>query len=200
MLNIDILEKKINKTIKGQEILDLVTPSIDPSIEIFYKTAILTTDEMVMRSDLVAQLHCGNQNRLGVLLKLNSIGNPFSIDSNEVLFIPDYETQNNIVRSPSQDSKSDIRKSFRKDLQDRISKISEDRREYLNAVSMSEQATQIPLPPNVTQPGSGEEQFKVENGRLIFGSNVGVCRTNIQQNKSVATIKSRFAQRQIFET
>jgi hypothetical protein len=153
---------------------------------------------------------------MGILLKVNSISNPFSLDSNEVLFIPDYESQNSIIRSPSEDAKSDIRKTFRKDLQDRISKISDGRKEYLNALAISEQAeagvgvgvgpggsgasTQVPLPPNVIQPGEEEGQFKVENGRLIFGSNVGVCRTNIQQNKSAATIRSRFAQRQIFES
>jgi hypothetical protein len=113
-----------------------------------------------------------------------------------------------IVKSPEADAKEDVRKSFRKQLQERISKVSEQRKEYLNSVAISEAAqngtdaaqfaTQTPLPPNVALEGS--EQFKVENGKLIFGSDIGVCRTKIQQNKSVATIKSRFAQRQIFES
>jgi hypothetical protein len=205
MLNIDILNSKINRQVRGQEILDLTTSSIDRGYLFNYTRAVLVSEEMVMRPDLLAQMYCGDQNRMGVLLKVNSIGNPFSLDFDEVLFIPDYEAQYSIIKSPAEEGNSDIRKSFRKDLQDRISKISEGRKEYLNAVSISEQAqnqapTQIPLPPNVTQPGDEEGQFKVENGRLIFGSNVGVCRTNIQQNKSVATIKSRFAQRQIFES
>lgn len=199
MLNIDILDSKINRKVNGQEILDLVTPSIDRGYSLGYSRAVLVSEEMVMRPDLLAQMYCGNQSKLGVLLKVNSISNPYSLDSDDILFIPDYESQYGIIQSPSDSGNNETRKSFRKDLQDRISQISEGRKEYLNAVSISEQAD-VPLPPNVTQASDEDGQFKVENGRLIFGSNVGVCRTNIQQNKSVATIKSRFAQRQIFES
>ena len=201
MLNIDVIDKKIEKTIKGQQIVDLTTQSIDTSYEPNYTRAIVTTEEMVMRPDLVAHTYCGGQNNLGILLKINSISNPFSVNSNEILFIPDSETFSRLAVKPDDEQKEDIRKSFRKELQNRISKISEQRKEYLNSVSVSEAAaapTQTPLPPNVTQEGGS--QFKVENGKLIFGTNVGVCRTQIPQNKSVATIKSRFAQRQIFES
>lgn len=209
MLNIDIIEKKIERTIKGQDILDLTTQAIDNSYNPNYSRAIIVTEEMVMRPDLVAQMYCADQSRLGILLKINSISNPFSIDAGEILFIPDGDTMNNLIKLPEEEIKNDVRKSFRKQLQERISKVSEQRKEYLNSVKISDAAqggtganqigNQTPLPPNVNQEGS-EGQFKVENGKLIFGANVGVCRTKIQQNKSVATIKSRFAQRQIFES
>jgi hypothetical protein len=140
-------------------------------------------------------MYCGNQNNMGTLLKVNSISNPFSIDSNEVLFIPDSDTINKLPKKQTPEQQDDVRKSFRKKLQERISKVSEQRKEYLNSVNISQAAV---LPPNVSPEGA--EQFKVENGKLIFGSDIGVCRTKIQQNKSVATIKSRFAQRQIFES
>ena len=208
MLNIDILDKKVTKIINGEEILDLVTQTIDNTYSPKYARAMITTDEMVMRPDLAATMYCGNQSKLGILLKMNSISNPFSLDAREILFIPDTDTMSRIVKSPEADVKEDVRKSFRKQLQERISKVSEQRKEYLNSVAISEAAqegagaaqfaTQTPLPPNVALEGS--EQFKVENGKLIFGSDIGVCRTKIQQNKSVATIKSRFAQRQIFES
>lgn len=197
MISIDILENKQEKLINGISIIDLTTRSIDQSVTPGYSRFIVTTEEMTMRADLVSHMYCGSHNKLGTLLKLNSIGNPFSLDNNEVLFIPDSDTLNNLPRKPSGEEQGEIRKSFRKQLQERISKVSEDRKEYLNSVSISE-ATQVPLPPNVAQEGS--EQFKVENGKLIFGSDIGVCRTKIQQNRSVATIKSRFAQSQIFES
>lgn len=199
MLSIDILEKKVTAIINGEEIIDLVSQTIDSNYVPNYTRAIITSDEMVMRPDLAASMYCGSHNKLGILLKMNSISNPFSLDSSEVLFIPDSETMRRIVKTPDSGVKEDARKSFRKKLQERISKVSEQRKEYLNSVSISESAqTQPPLPPNVSPDGA--EQFKVENGKLIFGSDVGVCRTKIQQNKSVATIKSRFAQRQIFES
>jgi len=208
MLDIDILDKKVTKIINGEEILDLVTQTIDNTYSPKYSRVVITTEEMVMRADLASAMYCGNQNKLGTLLKMNSISNPFSLDAREILFIPDTETMTRIIKKPDVNTKEDVRKSFRKQLQERISKVSEQRKEYLNSVAISEAAregagaaqfaTQTPLPPNVALEGS--EQFKVENGKLIFGSDIGVCRTKIQQNKSVATIKSRFAQRQIFES
>jgi len=195
MLHIDILENKKTRVINGEEILDLTTPSVDTEVKIGFSRLIMTTEEHVMRPDLVSAMYCGNQKNMGILLKVNSISNPFSIDSNEALFIPDSETINKLPRKQTPELQDDIRKSFRKKLQERISKVSEERKEYLNSVNISQAAV---LPPNVTPEGA--EQFKVENGKLIFGSDIGVCRTKIQQNKSVATIKSRFAQRQIFES
>lgn len=197
MLEIDILQNKGTKIINGEEILDLVSQSVNTEVSIGYSRLIMTTEEHVMRPDLVSAMYCGNQNNMGTLLKVNSISNPFSLDVGEVFFIPDSETVNRLPRKNTTEVQSENRTSFRKQLQERISKVSEQRKEYLNSVEISE-STQIPLPPNVAQEGS--EQFKVENGKLIFGSDIGVCRTKIQQNKSVATIKSRFAQRQIFES
>jgi hypothetical protein len=187
MISIDILDNKQEKIINGINMIDLTTQSINQDINPGYARFIVTTEEMTMRADLVSHMYCGSQDKMGTLLKLNSIGNPFSLDSNEVLFIPDSATLSNLPRKPVGEEQGEVRKSFRKQLQDRISKVSENRKEYLNSVSISE-ATQVPLPPNVAQEGS--EQFKVENGKLIFGSDIGVCRTKIQQNKSVATIKS----------
>lgn len=197
MLEIDILQNKGTKIINGEEILDLISTSVNTNIQIGYSRLIMTNEEHVMRPDLVSAMYCGNQNNMGTLLKVNSISNPLSIDSGEILFIPDSETVNRLPAKNIPEVQEDTRKSFRKKLQDRISKISEQRKEYLNSVEISE-ATQTPLPPNVSPEGA--EQFKVENGKLIFGADIGVCRTKIQQNKSVATIKSRFAQRQIFES
>lgn len=195
MLNIDILQNKQEKVINGQSILDLVSPSMNNSIVPNYTKAIITTEEMVMRPDLAAQMYCGSHHKVGILLKVNSISNPFSIDANELLLIPDRQTMEDLAKPVDKPMNSEIRNSFRKQLQNRISQISDSRKEYLNAVNIS---TEAQLPPNVTQ--EGQEQFKVVDGKLIFGSDIGVCRTKIQQNKSVATIKSRFAQRQIFES
>jgi len=187
MLEIDILENKREITINGVTSIDLISPAVNSDVDINYSRLIVTTDEHIMRPDLVSAMYCGNQKNLGLILKLNSISNPFSIDSGEILFIPDASTISNAPRKPATDAQNEVRKSFRKQLQDRISQVSSQRKEYLNSVQISE-ATQQPLPPNVTTQGS--EQFKVEDGKLIFGSDIGVCRTKIQQNRSVATIKS----------
>jgi hypothetical protein len=195
MLSIDILQNKQEKVINGQSVLDLVSPSMNNTIVPNYTKAVITTEEMVMRPDLAAQMYCGSHNKVGILLKVNSISNPFSVDANELLLIPDRQTMDDLAKPRDKPINTEARNSFRKQLQDRISQVSNSRKEYLNAVNIS---TEAQLPPNVTQ--EGQEQFKVVDGKLIFGSDIGVCRTKIQQNKSVATIKSRFAQRQIFES
>lgn len=195
MINIDTIENKPTKEINGQEIVDLTFKSVNTDVNPGYARVILVTREMVMRPDLVAHMYCGSHNKVGSLLKINSISNPFSVDEGDVLFIPDSQTLRDIVAKPAEAETSEIRRSFRKQLQERISQVSEQRKEYLNSVQISSVAS---LPPNVIK--EGDEQFKVQDGKLIFGSDIGVCRTKIQQNKSVATIKSRFAQRQIFET
>lgn len=195
MIRIDTLENKPVKIVNGEEILDLTFKSVNSDIIPGYSRIILVTREMVMRPDLVAHMYCGSHNKVGSLLKINSISNPFTLDEGDILFIPDSETMNKIVAKPAESDASEARKSFRKQLQERISKVSEQRKEYLNSVDISSAAA---LPPNIVK--EGDEQFKVLDGKLIFGSDIGVCRTKIQQNKSVATIKSRFAQRQIFET
>jgi hypothetical protein len=195
MLSIDILENKQEKVINGESIMDLVSPSLNNTITPNYSKFVVSTEEMIMRPDLAAQMYCGSHNKVGILLKLNSISNPFSLNVNELLLIPDRKTIDDLSKPIDKPMNMEIRNSFRKQLQDRISQVSNSRKEYLNAVNMS---TEAQLPPNVTK--QGEEQFKVVDGKLIFGSDIGVCRTKIQQNKSVATIKSRFAQRQIFES
>jgi len=195
MISIDTIENKPVRVINGEEILDLTFKSVNTDINPGYARVILVTREMVMRPDLVAHMYCGSHNKVGSLLKINSISNPFSVDEGDVLFIPDSQTLRDIIAKPVEAETSEIRRSFRKLLQERISQVSEQRKEYLNSVQISSAAA---LPPNVIK--EGDEQFKVLDGKLIFGSDIGVCRTKIQQNKSVATIKSRFAQRQIFET
>lgn len=195
MISIDTIENKPVRVINGEEIVDLTFKSVNTDVNPGYARVILVTREMVMRPDLVSHMYCGSHNKVGSLLKINSISNPFSVDEGDVLFIPDSQTLRDIVAKPAEAETSEIRKSFRKQLQERISQVSEQRKEYLNSVQISSAAV---LPPNVIK--EGDEQFKVLDGKLIFGSDIGVCRTKIQQNKSVATIKSRFAQRQIFET
>ena len=130
MIDIDVLENKPEVTVNGETIIDLTARSVDPDIVPGFSKFIFTNEEMVMRPDLAAHMLCGSHNRMGTLLKVNSIGNPFSLDVNEFLFVPDTETINKLSKRPQGEEPKDIRKSFRKELQDRISKISETRKEY----------------------------------------------------------------------
>jgi hypothetical protein len=86
-------------------------------------------------------------------------------------------------------------RSFRKELQEKISQVSKERLEYLNSKNISNLAD-TPLPPNLLQ--EGQQQILVEGGKLLFGPDIGECRTKTKKNVSVTDIKTKLAQKNIF--
>ena len=67
---------------------------------------------------------------------------------------------------------------------------------YLNSKNISNLA-ETPLPPNILQ--AGQKQIKVSEGKILFGPDIGHCRTNSPKNVSVSDIKSRIANKNIFK-
>ena len=198
MLSIDVLKNKPVNNINSQDILDLTVSSISTTGQgsLSFIDVVQCPYELEMRPDLISKYYLNNQDNMGMLLKLNGISNPFSVEMGDIFFIPAIDSINSLAAN-NQNSKQgpDDRQSFRKKLSDRISKISGDRKNYLDARNISS-AANSPLPPNVTQ--EGDQQFQVKNGKLIFGSNIGNSRTNISENKSKATIQSKLANKKIF--
>jgi len=161
------------------------------------KAIAFVTDETKMRPDLVSMQYMGDASRLGTLLKLNNISNPLSVDYGEVLLVPgDQMVTDLFQRGKAVSSQRQKARSFRKELQDKISQVSKDRLEYLNAKNVSNLA-EVPLPPNLLQ--EGEQQILVTEGRLIFGPDIGQCRSRSKKNVSVTDIKTKLAQKNIFK-
>jgi hypothetical protein len=200
MLSIDIIESKLTRTDPntGLEMLDLLTPAWDvKAIQYQLRSIAIVSDETEMRPDLVSLLYQGNMSGLGTLLKLNNISNPLSVKAGEVLAVPGQEMTNNLMDSGQKRNRQKTKaKSFRKELQDKISQISKERLDYLNSKNISNLA-QTPLPPNLLQ--EGQQQISVEEGKLIFGPDIGQCRTKTKKNISVTDIKSKLAQKNIFK-
>ena len=200
MLTIDIIESKLTRTDPntGLDMLDLLAPSWDvKAIQYQLRSIAIVSDETEMRPDLVSLMYQGNMSGLGTLLKLNNISNPLSIKAGEVLAVPGQEMTNNLMDSgQTVNRQKNKAKSFRKELQDKISQISKERLDYLNSKNISNLA-QTPLPPNLLQ--EGQQQISVEEGKLIFGPDIGQCRTKTKKNISVTDIKSKLAQKNIFK-
>jgi hypothetical protein len=200
MLAIDIIEGKpyFTNGNTGQSYLDLVAPSWSSrNIRYTIKTIAIVSDETEMRGDLVSLLYMQDTSRIGTLLKLNNISNPLSLKSGEVLFVPGDEMVNDLFQSGEKiNNEKQKAKSFRKELQDKISQVSKDRLEYLNSKNISNLA-QNPLPPNMLQ--AGEQQILVAEGRLLFGPDIGQCRSKATKNVSVTDIKTKLAQKNIFK-
>ena len=200
MLAIDIIESKPYRTNPNTKIslLDLLTPSWDTrTVGYELKSIAIVTDETEMRADLVALSYMGESSHLGTLLKINNISNPLSLLRSEVLLVPSDKMQKSLFASGQAiNNQKQKAKSFRKELQEKISQVSQERLEYLNSKNISN-LTETPLPPNMLK--EGEQQILVEGGRLIFGPDIGTCRDKTKKNVSVTDIKSKLAQKNIFK-
>ena len=200
MLIIDIIEAKPYRTNPNTKIslLDLVISSWDPRfIEYELKSIAIVTDETEMRPDLVALSYMSEASNLGTLLKINNISNPLSLLRGEVLLVPTDKMQKSLFNTGQAiNNQKQKAKSFRKELQEKISQVSQERLEYLNSKNISN-LTETPLPPNLLK--EGEQQILVEGGRLIFGPDIGTCRTKTKKNVSITDIKSKLAQKNIFK-
>jgi hypothetical protein len=199
MLGIDVIESKpffTNPKTRVQS-LDLVATSWDTRrIQYSLRSIAIVTEETEMRPDLVAMSYMGDQGGLGTLLKLNNISNPISLQSGEVLAVPGQTMVSDLFNSGrSITNQKQKARSFRKELQEKISQVSKERLEYLNSKNISNLAD-TPLPPNLLQ--EGQQQILVEGGKLLFGPDIGECRTKTKKNVSVTDIKTKLAQKNIF--
>jgi hypothetical protein len=200
MLLIDIINNKpfFTNPNNQERFLDLLAPSWSPrNVNYTIKAIAFVTDETKMRPDLVSMQYLSDTSKLGTLLKLNNISNPLSVNTGEVLLVPGEQMINDLFQSgkaiTNQKQKA---RSFRKELQEKISQISKDRLEYLNSKNVSNLA-ETPLPPNLLQ--EGQQQILVTEGRLIFGPDIGQCRSRAKKNVSVTDIKTKLAQKNIFK-
>lgn len=200
MLIIDIIESKSYRTDPNtrESLLDLVSPSWDTrTVGYELKSIAIVTTETEMRPDLVALSYMGDSTSLGTLLKINNISNPISLAVGEVLLVPTDKMKKNLFNSGQAiNNQKQKAKSFRKELQEKISQVSQERLEYLNSKNISN-LTETPLPPNMLR--EGEQQILVEGGRLIFGPDIGTSRTKTKKNITVTDIKSKIAQKNIFK-
>jgi hypothetical protein len=200
MLGIDIIEAKSYRTNPNTGItyLDLVAPCWDTrQIRYDLRSIAIVTDETEMRPDLVSISYQSDHGYLGSLLKLNNISNPLSVKSGEILAVPTNQMLKDLFTSgQTATNQRQKAKSFRKELQEKISQVSQERLDYLNSKNISNLA-ETPLPPNMLQ--EGQQQILVEGGRLIFGPDIGQCRAKVRKNVSVTDIKSKLAQKNIFK-
>lgn len=197
MLGIDIIQKKLERIDPktGARMIDLVPAEWDPrKVRFLLKSVAIVSEDTEMRADLLSLLYMKSQASLGTMLKINNISNPLSLEKGEILAIPEEQTVVDLSNSGGIKENNNSR-TFRKELQDKISKISNDRLEYLNSKNISNAAQA--LPPNIL--ADGEQQIEIGDGKLIFGPDIGQCRTKSKRNASLTQLKSKLAQKNIFK-
>lgn len=190
LLLIDTLKK--NKSIfnpqsdlntDGYGIWDLTKSSltynnIDIQIEDFF----FVKDIYKMRPDLIAAIKLGDQSKVGSLLKINGISNPFSLDEGRFILIPSSSTVERSFdarkiknqASASSNTNTNPNDVFRKNQEQKKFKVSDGRKKFLE--SKVKNKPEMILPPNVMQPN--KKQILKKNGFLIFAPDAGGGGTN----------------------
>ena len=189
MIEIDTLSR--NKTIfnpnrglmeQGIGIWDLTKSSVSFSlINLKIQSFINLTEDAQMRPDLVALQSYGDLKYTGSLMKINSISNPFAIQTGTVFAIPVQDRidaafdqkrtllgQNNTTTNPNS--------TFRKSQENKAFKVSQSRKNFLEAQSAIKSPVPQALPPNVLQ--EGEVQTLKTPGFISLGPSVSTAGPN----------------------
>jgi len=91
MLNLKtILNKKVFTKLNGEVVVNLIIRSVSfLGIKTNSGTNYQVTDETSMRSDLISQYYYQDSSFCDLLLKYNGYSNPFAIDTNDIIKIPE---------------------------------------------------------------------------------------------------------------
>jgi hypothetical protein len=167
-------EKPLFTRPDGEVFRDLTQSMIDnrKMVDLSYSPFKVPKD-YVMRPDLISKAVYNSPNYAEIILKFNGISNPFTIDYNDVVLIPNLDSANQkMVKQPST-AKTELdalRESY-KYIDPAKAPIKTD-----NMISYDSRQLSNSLPPNVAQEGS--EQIIRRNGRVYFGESVATCVQN----------------------
>jgi hypothetical protein len=201
MLFLETLIKKREFDNNGDKIIDLTVSTIKYSSEPDIKTAIIVSEDLAMRPDLIARIQYGDANKLDYILKYNGISNPFSLAPGQLLIIPEEDSMGKQFINPKVQSMGDsaggneIRNKIfdpnklgKKD-QKRLDHIMKKASQYNNGSKQN-------LSPNIAEPGSKE--IKIKDGKIVFGEDVAGNAENCKEPFSRAKVKQKLLQKKIF--
>lgn len=172
----------------GVEIIDLVRRSVSffgvpKSTGEFY----IVERELEMRPDLITKAFLQDSSLTCVLLKYNSISNPYSVHEGQVWRIPDNEVLSALSTNPENITDNRVREQS--DIVKPKSKQDQKRLDYLKSKGALAVPTSIAL----------DDAVKVVNGRIIFGSDVtSVKKEDCTEPISRAKLKASLLKNKIF--
>lgn len=178
--------------------VDLLTKSYD-FINYNYKFDgyIVVSDNEEMRGDLISLQYLNDQNLEDVLLKFNGISNPFSIESGDILFIPNQSSINNVRVESKRDvenKQQDFRLNFNDNLTMQTSPIKDFNDKFNDKVKDIIQ-NGSGLPPNIAD--FGDKQFVTKGGKVYFAPNIGKCTTDNKNPISKGELVARLIKNRI---
>lgn len=158
-------------------IWDLTRPSITyDGVNVKIGEVFIVGEDYQMRPDLIAAIKFGDHSKMGSLLKLNNISNPFAIDSTRILMLPTSSTIDstfNVKKSKNQAAASNTSTNpnqvFRNNQEQKKFKVSDGRKKFL--ASKIKNSPEMSLPPNIMQPSQRTTIKK--DGFIIFAPDSG---------------------------
>jgi hypothetical protein len=153
----------------GEIIRDLTQSMFDFTTNSFVPlTAYKVPADFAMRPDLISQAVYNNTAYAEYILKYNGYSNPYTINENDVIIIPDInlaKQNTKTVGSAANDSEK-IRNGYKYIDPTKVPKKDQQTNNFDNRT-----ITEGALPANIAQ--EGEQQITVRNGRVYFGENIG---------------------------
>jgi len=175
-LNIKILQEKLEIEKNQEKIVDLTSQSMNYIGNYNFSEKYIVEFNHIMRPDILS-LDTGQRGDFIELLKSNSISNPFTLDTDDVIFIPNNFTSLIVTpKSTSDDSDADVRNSYvnpdkAATPDSNIKKLS-NKFNFLKDLSKDTLApSPSNLPPNFNEFGQGE--VEVINNKVRFAPGVG---------------------------
>lgn len=169
------IDKKSIIVINNEEIIDLTKSCFNEkkSENIIYSVRKVPYN-MIMRMDLISYAQYGTDEYTDLLLKYNDISNPFTLNYNDIIYIPSMETIANDISTPeviSKENNAKLVRNYHKYI---------DKTKAPNTVGS--QKNEIKIDKNYTEANLSQEDTSpivLRNGRMYFGNNSNVeCSTN----------------------
>lgn len=169
------IDKKKKITINDIELIDLTESCFKEkkSDDIIY-TVRRVPYNMIMRMDLISEAQYGTDEYTDLLLKYNDISNPFTLNYNDIIFIPSIETISNDLKAPEEielKNEAELIRNYHKYIDK--NKVPNTVGSEKNNLSIDKNYTEANLSPEDSSP------IILRNGRIYFGDNSNVdCSTN----------------------
>ena len=169
------IDKKSSIIVNNETIIDLTESCLkEKKSDNVIFTIRRVPYNMIMRMDLVSKAQYDTDEYADLLLKYNDISNPFTLNFNDILYIPSMETIANDVKVPEEVKKDNIAELVRN-----YHKFID--KEKLPATVGSEK-NELKIEKNYTEANLSdvdESPIVMRNGRIYFSPNSNVdCSTN----------------------
>jgi hypothetical protein len=174
MITSDLLKLKNSITVNGTGIVDLSQPTFIINYDsgnYLVDKILIVNDDTEMRPDLISLASYGTDTYGEIIMKINQISNPFSIQAGDILIIPRLDYAKRFYTRPAIKDTNRIDLTKQKYLDPTRASKKDQRRlaKLLNMAKDRKNGAKEILPTNKLR--TNEAPFKFVKGAILFGHN-----------------------------